>query len=110
MEERGKQSILSLEHEGNITTDPAKIQEIIYIYYKKLFGKSQAKKVRLSQDTWSTDRNLSPADNVELTKPFSEEVRKSVFEIYENTAFGPDGFGVTFYKHCWDIIKGGCWR
>jgi len=24
----------------------------------------------------------------------------------ENTAPGPDGFGVSFYKNCWGIIKG----
>ena len=24
----------------------------------------------------------------------------------ENTASGPDGFGVTFYRNCWDTIKG----
>jgi hypothetical protein len=24
----------------------------------------------------------------------------------ENTASGPDGFGVCFYKSCWEIIKG----
>jgi hypothetical protein len=23
----------------------------------------------------------------------------------ENTAPGPDGFGVSFYKHCWDTVK-----
>lgn len=29
-----------------------------------------------------------------------------VFEIKENTAPGPGGFGVYFHKNCWDTIKG----
>ena len=41
-----------------------------------------------------------------MTKPFTEEVRKSVFDMKENTAPSPDGFGVSFYKHCWNVIKG----
>ena len=30
-----------------------------------------------------------------------------VFDTKEHTAPGPDGgFSVSFYKHCWEIIKG----
>lgn len=106
MEGRGKKTILSLEHEGENVTDPDQIQKIIYDYYKKLFGKSKVRAVKLSPDTWASNRRLTAEDNVELLKPFSEEeVKKSVFEMKESTAPGPDGFGVSFYKNCWDIIK-----
>ena len=29
-----------------------------------------------------------------------------VFDMKENTTPCPDGFSVSFYKHCWEIIKG----
>ena len=32
---------------------------------------------------------------------------KSVFEMKENTAPGPDGFGVTFYKKVLEFDQGG---
>lgn len=53
---------------------------------------------------------LSNEDNEELTKPFTEEeeeeeVKKVIFSMKENSAPGPDGFGVCFYKNCWGSIK-----
>lgn len=45
-------------------------------------------------------------DNEYLTKSFTEEeVKKVIFDMKENTTPGPDGFSVTFYKNCWEIIK-----
>jgi hypothetical protein len=42
-----------------------------------------------------------------MTRPFTEkEVKETVFEMSEDSAPGPDGFGVAFYKKCWNIIKG----
>lgn len=40
-------------------------------------------------------------------RPFiEEEERKTVFDMKENTTPSPDGFGVSFYKRCWNTIKG----
>jgi hypothetical protein len=33
------------------------------------------------------------------------EVKKVVFEMRENSAPGPDGFSVSFYKSSWDTVK-----
>ena len=60
----------------------------------------------MGEDVWRNNGRLSQADNIELTRPFTEEeVRKVVFDMKDNTALGPDGFGVTFYKSCWESIK-----
>jgi predicted glutamine amidotransferase len=41
-----------------------------------------------------------------LTRPFTaEEVKKTVFSMKEDSAPGPDGFGVVFYKEGWEFIK-----
>ena len=60
----------------------------------------------MGEDLWRNNGRLSQADNIELTRPFTEEeVRKVVFDMKDNTAPGPDGFGVTFYMSCWESIK-----
>jgi hypothetical protein len=42
-----------------------------------------------------------------MARPFTEEeVKETVFGMNEDSAPGPDGFGVAFYKKCWNIIKG----
>ena len=60
----------------------------------------------MGEDVWRNNSRLSQADNIELTRAFTEEeVRKVVFDMKDNTAPGPDGFRVTFYKSCWESIK-----
>jgi len=62
--------------------------------------------VSLNKETWPSLGRLSVEDNEFLTRPFSEdEVKNVIFSMKENSAPGPDGFGVTFYKSCWEIIK-----
>ena len=35
-----------------------------------------------------------------------EELKWSVFDMKTDTAPGPDGFSVSFYKGCWESVKG----
>ncbi|XP_027171434.1 uncharacterized protein LOC113771000 [Coffea eugenioides] len=37
--------------------------------------------------------------------PSAEEIRQIVFSMEVNSAPGPDGFGVGFYRSCWGIIQ-----
>ena len=101
-----RKAIMSLEHEGGTITEPSQIQEAIYTYYKQLFGKSHQRKVSLTTEVWENSRKLTEEDNELLCRPFTEEeVKRAVFDMKENTALGPDGFGVYFYRKCWNIIK-----
>ena len=105
---RRKKTILSLDtgNEGEATSDPNQIQKLIYDYYKQIFGRQQARFVGLSENVWAEHGRFSNLDNDELLKPFSiEEVKKTVFSMKENTAPRPDGFSVSFYKQCWEVIK-----
>lgn len=46
-------------------------------------------------------------DQTELTKVFEdEEIKRVIMEMKENSAPGPNGFGVVFFKNFWDLIKG----
>ncbi|XP_026437379.1 uncharacterized protein LOC113335562 [Papaver somniferum] len=49
--------------------------------------------------------------------PEVEEIKKAVFDMYSNSALGPDSFSGMFYKACWNIIQADfvkvvqyCWR
>ena len=107
MGEEEKKTILSLEQDGVNISDQKQIREIIYDFYKKHFGRQAISNVSLSENAWTTEGRLSSEDNEFLTRPFSEEeVKWVVFDMKENIALGPDGFSVTFYKHCWEIVKG----
>jgi hypothetical protein len=104
---RRKKTILSLEQGDDVTTDPRQIRGIIYNFYKQLFGSQDRTKIRLSEEAWRLRGRLTLEDNEELTRPFlEEEVRNVVFGMKENSAPGPDGLSVCFYKSCWEIIKG----
>ena len=104
---RRKKKILSLDHEGELLPDPAQIQSAIYTYYKKLFGIQPLRTVKLAERVWEDRGRLSSSDIDDLLRPFTEdEVKKVVFGMKENTAPGPDGFSVTFYKQCWEFVKG----
>ena len=71
----------------------------------KSFSAKKSKKLSLSlslsENAWSSWGRLEARDNEELLKPFTEtEVKKVIFSMKENSVPGPDGFSVSFYKHC----------
>ena len=73
---------------------------------KSFSAKNPTNLVSLSENAWSSWGRLDARDNEELLKPFTEtEVKKVIFSMKENSALGPDGFSVSFYKHCWELIK-----
>lgn len=55
--------------------------------------------VHLHPDLWREHDSLSLEDREELVKPFTmEEVEKGVKSMKINTAPGPDGFTVSFFR------------
>lgn len=101
-----KKMITLLEHEGEEITEKEEIKQAICSYYKQLFGMQPTRKVSMGVNAWATNRRLTKEDNLSLTRPFSEkEVKEAVFNMMENSAPGPDGFGVAFYKKFWEVVK-----
>ena len=50
---------------------------------------------------------LSEEDSSYFIKSFSlEEIREVVMNMKENSAPRPNGYGVVFFKNCWEILKG----
>ena len=73
---------------------------------KSFSAKNPKNLVSLSENASSSWGRLDARDNEELLKPFTEtEVKKVIFSMKENSAPGPDGFSVSFYKHRGELIK-----
>ncbi|XP_042059530.1 uncharacterized protein LOC121804043 [Salvia splendens] len=51
-------------------------------------------------------QQLPPSTDLEElhNPPDPKEVKKAVFDIFGDSALGPDGFSVVFYQTCWGII------
>uniref|UniRef100_J3L8N5 Reverse transcriptase domain-containing protein n=1 Tax=Oryza brachyantha TaxID=4533 RepID=J3L8N5_ORYBR len=60
---------------------------------------------RYKEDFWS-DSGLIPKNvREDMDKPFEMELDKVISQAKNNTAPGPDGFSIQFYKFFWDHLK-----
>lgn len=97
---------MSLDHQGGAVMDHEEIREIIYEYYKQLFGSEERRGVTLSENAWSESRRVTKTQNNDLIKPFSiEEAERVVKEMKENIAPGLDELSVAFFKSFWGVIR-----
>lgn len=103
---KSKTTILTLEDERAEITDKEELKAHIYSFYKSLFGSPTPPRIHFSQNLWRENGRVDEQDNLELIKDFTlEEIESALKETKTNTASGPDGFSVTFYKAFWPQIK-----
>ena len=101
-----KTLIKSLEEEGRVISDPVELRQHIDAYYKKLFGREQTEDIHLIEDLWQEQQKVSDEENEELIKPFTwEELDFAMKETKNNTAPGPDGFSVEFFKEFCPMVR-----
>jgi hypothetical protein len=61
----------------------------------------------LNPNFWPKEFCIPKLDKIDLVKVFSmEEIREVVFDMKENSAPRPNGYGVIFFKKFWNILKG----
>jgi hypothetical protein len=96
---RRKMRISTFEH-GDITiVDPKQLREHVTEYYKSLFGRAETVDIHLVANMWNLEHQTSQDENEWLTRPFTlNELHNVVKEIKGNTASGPDGFTIEFFK------------
>lgn len=75
--------------------------------FTKTFLGLLTKDIFLSSTFWTDSGKVKEADKEELIKMFSEEeVKHAVFDMKQDAAPSPNGFGATFFQKFWEIIKG----
>jgi hypothetical protein len=99
-------AILSLVTDNGTVVDKDKIKELIYSFYINLMGSEEPRVLWLQEGTWTQEQMVSAVENEILLRSFSQEELVEVLkETKVDTAPGPDGFPVMFYKRCWPWIK-----
>jgi hypothetical protein len=82
------------------------IQEIIYSFYRDLMGANEPKLLRTHPRLWSGQNCVSDLENEELRRSFTpEELDVFLKETKIDTAPGPDGLPVIFYKKFWPMLR-----
>jgi hypothetical protein len=89
-------------------TDQRLIQEHVYAFYRELLGTSASRCCGLAPETWLEQHRVSPEENNNLALTFSEaELENIINDMKTNTAPGPDGLPVIFFKSFWPLVKRG---
>ena len=86
-----------------LLTEPAEIQREITEYYENLYSETEDWRPELEmRECPMIDEN----DNNQLMAPFeAQEIIECIKACAGDKAPGPDGFSMTFFRQCWDIIK-----
>jgi hypothetical protein len=104
---RRKMKIAMLEADGRDIMDPQGLKVHITNYYKQLFGGAEVAYIHLELDMRPDNLQIQQADNDYLTRPFSlEEIDATIRGMKNNTALGPNGFSLEFFKAFWPWIRG----
>jgi hypothetical protein len=71
-------------------------------FYKNLFGSFGHKVVHLATNFWMDNEVINDLDREILEAPFSEkDVLQAIAGMKIESALGPNGFTVIFYKRMW---------
>ena len=71
-----------------------------------MFGRAETTDIHLEANMWNSEHKISQDENEWLTRPFTlNELDNAVKEIKGNTALGPDGFTIEFFKTFWSYIR-----
>ena len=104
---RRKKQISFLDSDNGEIRGQKNITNHIVEYYKQLFGHNSPCSMFLGENFWPSDLNLEETDKAQLIRPFSlDEIKEVVMILKENSALGPNGFSVSFFKKFWELVKG----
>lgn len=103
---RRKKTITLLESEGGKIRGQNAISSHIVDFYKGLFGRNDPCAMSLNSNFCPAEFLVSEGDKLNLIKPFAmEEIKEVVMGMKENSAPGPNGYGVVFFKRFWEFLK-----
>jgi hypothetical protein len=84
------------------------IQDHVYSFYRELMGApGEPRAFLLSRNLWPDAARISGEENSELERTFTtEELDAVLASMKTDSAPGPDGFPVSFYKKFWGTLTG----
>ena len=92
-----------ISEKGETLSNIEVISEEIVNFFGKLYSKPEGDSWRIEGIDWVP---ISGESAIWLDRPFSEEeVRMAIFQLNKEKTPGPDGFTITIYQECWDVIK-----
>jgi hypothetical protein len=104
--QRRKCAITSLSTPSGPITDQQDIQSHVYAFYRELMGTEEPQLITLISSLWDVDSQVSNAENVAFSLTFShQELDEVLAQTKLDTAPGPDGFPVAFFKAFWPMLK-----
>jgi hypothetical protein len=88
--------------------DQRALMEHIYGFYKGLMGtKGDPARFSLGVNLWEEEQHISEGENRELELTFTpEELDEVLASMKPDSAPGPDGLPVVFFKRFWGTLKG----
>jgi hypothetical protein len=101
-----KCTIFALEDGERVIRDPKEIRDHVESYYKSLFRKEQVGSITLGDNFWNERGRLSNEEAQGLIRPFTlKELEEALRDMEVNSAPGPDGLPVGFYREFWPELK-----
>lgn len=101
-----KNTIISLEKDGEVTEGVENLLQHATEYYAELFGPPVEYNVSIAPRIWDNIPCVSQPENQFLCRPFSEsEIKEALYQMEKNKAAGPNKIPIEFYQGCWEFIK-----
>jgi mannosylglycoprotein endo-beta-mannosidase len=99
--------ISRLVSDGGVISDPHALQDHIYTFYRNLMGaEGETRVFSLANTLWDQQGQVSEEENEGLMLSFTgEELDKVLASMRVETAPGPDGWPVIFFKKFWALSK-----
>jgi hypothetical protein len=103
---RRKCAILSLQTPDGPIVEKNAIQAHVYNFYRELTGTKEPQFLTLVEGLWAVDNCVSPEENIKMAITFSEwELDEVLAQTKTETAPGPDGLPVAFFKSFWNLVR-----
>jgi exonuclease III len=104
---RRKCSIPRLVTDHGEVDEQLGLMEHVYSFYRGLMGARGEERVfSLHSDLWSGDQQIRPEENLALELTFTPaELDEVLLSMRPDSAPGPDGLPVTFFKRFWGILR-----
>jgi hypothetical protein len=102
-----KCSIPRLITEAGEVEEPRALMEHIYQFYQGLMGaKGEERVFALGPDLWDADQKISDEENWGVEVAFTaEDLDEVLASMKPDSAPGPDGLPVLFFKRFWGILR-----